>query len=106
MTHTRKHRNSHKMGKTVKSYHGECCDATFHGIHGWFKSLFEELGWMILAKSRGMTYKTTVYKHSIERLKKAIEDKIASTKDYDKKNDLKIMHENILILWNHANKDL
>jgi predicted ATP-binding protein involved in virulence len=100
--------------KTMKKHHdmphhmhiiGECCDATFHGIHHWYKHMFEELGWMILAKSRGMTDKVTTYLSSIRRLKTAIEQKIKHVKDSDKKEDLKIMHHNVCILMEHAEKD-
>lgn len=104
MTKTRK---SYTMRKTAKKHHDMyCCDATFHGLHGWHKALFEELGWMILAKHRGIIEKTTVYKHSIERLKTSIEHKLKDTKDHDRKEDLKILHENVLVLHEHAMKDL
>ena len=103
---TRKNKSSKKKNVTFKTHYGECIDATFHGLQCWFKSLFEKLGWMILAKNRGMTDKISVYKHSIERLKCTLEKKIKNTKDHDKKEDLMIMHENLMILWEHANKDL
>lgn len=85
---------------------GECCNATFHGIHEWYIRMFEHLGWMILAKKRGMTDKTTVYLSSLRRLKMAIEQKLKSMKDADKKADLKIMWENVCTLIEHADKDL
>jgi len=82
------------------------CNATFHGIQAWYKSLFEELGWMILAKEHGMVDKTGVYKQSLNRLKETIERKMKHTKGFDKKSDLKIMYDNTMILCNHAEKDL
>jgi predicted ATP-binding protein involved in virulence len=85
---------------------GECCEATFHGIHEWYKRMFEHLGWMILAHKRGMVDKTTVYLTSLKRLKMAIEQKLKTTKDSDKKTDLKIMWENVCTLMEHAEKDL
>uniref|UniRef100_A0A6C0HB26 Transposase n=1 Tax=viral metagenome TaxID=1070528 RepID=A0A6C0HB26_9ZZZZ len=103
MTKTRKMR---PIRKTAKKYHIYCCDATFHGLHGWHKALYEELGWMVLAKHRGLTDKTATYKHSIERLKNTLEDKLKQTKDHDRKEDLKILHENVLVLHEHAMKDL
>jgi SMC interacting uncharacterized protein involved in chromosome segregation len=92
------------MNKTVKAY--ECCDATFYGIHKWYKAMFEELGWMILAKTRGMLDKTSTYKNSLGRLKQAIVKKHASVHDKDKKDDLKYMLDNVDILIEHANRDL
>jgi len=68
--------------------------------------MFEELGWMILAKNRGMMDKTSTYKNTIQRLKESILKKHASVRDKDKKDDLKIMLDNVDILIEHANKDL
>jgi predicted ATP-binding protein involved in virulence len=100
---TAKKRNNHK-NKTIK--HVECFDATMSGIHHWYKSMFERLGWMILAKHHGIDDKIISYKNALERLKCTIEEKIKNTRDYDKKADLKIMHGELLVLIDHANKDL
>ena len=104
-----KTRSVRKMSnnKTAKMQHGhyECCDATFVGIHFWFKSMFEELGWMVLAQHRGMTDKIMTYKHSVMRLKQAIEKRLKSTRDHDRKEDLKIMWENVCVLCDHIEKD-
>jgi hypothetical protein len=78
---------------------GKVGDVTLKGINRWFKSVFEQLGYMVLAKSKGMTDKIQVYINSVHRLKQAIENKktapansraSTSTKDDkrdDKKND-------------------
>jgi predicted ATP-binding protein involved in virulence len=105
--HTRKAHHSKSAHHSMMDHPlGECCDMTFHGIHHWYKHMFEHLGWMILAKDRGMTDKTTTYLNSLKRLKMAIEQKLKSTRDHDKKEDLKIMHHNVCILMEHAEKDL
>ena len=91
--------------KTYSHTHPEHM-ATFHGIHHWHKHVFEELGWMILAKKYGYMDKVYAYKNSIERLKDAIDKRMASTKDADRKKDLSILHNNIIMLQEHANKDL
>lgn len=85
---------------------GECCDSTFNGLSHWYKHLFEELGWMILAKNHGMTDKINVYISSLKRFKMTVEQKLAKMRDADKKDDLIIMHHNITILMEHAMKDL
>ena len=105
--HTRKAHNqsTHRDSMTDHPV-GECCDSTFHGLHHWYKHMFEQLGWMILAKDRGMTDKTTTYLTSLKRLKMALEQKLKKTRDHDKKEDLKIMHHNTCILLEHAEKDL
>lgn len=103
-----------KMSKTMKSQMTHAgptgpsagCDSTFDGLHHWFKHVFEHLGWMILAKERGMNDKTMVYKNSIKRLKESIEYKIKQIHDKDKKEDLKIMWHNVNTLMKHAEMDL
>jgi hypothetical protein len=61
---------------------------------------------MVLSKEKGMAYKLPTYKTSLQKLKCAIEKKISYIHDPDKKKDLEIMHENVLILIKHASKDL
>jgi hypothetical protein len=50
----------------------DCPEMTFKGIHKWHASMFEKLGWMILAKEKGMTYKIAPYKMSLQKLKCSI----------------------------------
>jgi hypothetical protein len=107
MRQTRKNKkmsvNTQKLSS--EALPGKCCDATIHGLHHWYSECFEKLGWMVLAKSRGMTDKIQVYIHSLQRLKMAIEQKINKVNDKDHKDDLKIMHTNISILLEHSKKD-
>jgi len=86
--------------------HKTCCEVTMHGLHEWYEHKFEKLGWMILAKSHGHTEKVREYKHSLQMLKKAIEHKMTHIHEMDRKQDLMIMHSNVMILIAHANKDL
>jgi len=81
-------------------------DVTFYGLSHWYKRAFEKLGWMILAKNRGMTQKMESYKHSLDVLKHDIEYKIKMTQGTDKKDDLKIMLDNLNILIEHVKMDL
>ena len=74
-------------------------------INHWYTHLFEKLGWMILAKQNGMTDKTTMYKTSLARFKQAVERKLKKTRDHDRKEDIMIMHNNICVLIEHADKD-
>jgi len=93
-------------GSASKKSMLECCNATYHGLHEWHKAMFEELGWMILAKSHGMKDKITTYKNSLARLKWSLEQKLQHTMEEDRKQDLEILHHNLMILIEHANKDL
>jgi len=98
MVKTRKHRTS--------TFHTKpCCEATMHGLNEWYKSEFEKLGWMILAKSRGMTDKIAMYKTTLNHLLSSLEHKLGHLKDSDKKQDIHIMIHNVKILINHVNKD-
>lgn len=84
---------------------GKVGDVTLKGIHRWYKSVFEQLGYMILAKSKGMTDKTQAYINSVHRLKQAIEDKKNKVYDADKVEDLRIMSAHLDVLLKHIHKD-
>jgi hypothetical protein len=83
----------------------DCCDMTLMGIHKWYVEMFEKLGWMVLAKSKGMNDKVQTYVNSIERLKHTIEMKHKKIRDADKKDDLRIMLENLHVLRQHCRDD-
>jgi hypothetical protein len=100
----------HGGGKRTRKHHGTAhhegaCGITFHGLHNWYISKFEKLGWMVLAQERGHHDKIACYKKSIQRLKKELEAKMETIENHDKKTDLKLMHHNICVLMEHANKD-
>jgi len=84
---------------------GKVGDVTLKGINKWFKSVFEKLGYMIIAKSKGMSDKIQVYINSVHRLKEAIEDKKIKVYDADKVEDLRIMSSHLDILLKHIHKD-
>ena len=83
----------------------EKCDHTICSLKEWYKTEFEKLGWMVLAKSKGMSEKITNYKHSLKHLEHSIEHKITHVHDADNRDDLMIMLDNVRILIKHANKD-
>ncbi len=80
-------------------------DITFHGLNCWSKSLFEKLGYMVLAHHHGHNEDTKCYIKNIKSLEKAIKEKIPTTICEDKKNDLMILQRNVQILLYHAEKD-
>jgi len=104
MTKTTKTRNIIKKAKTMKNFN-KCCTATFHGINKWYQHMFEHLGWMVLAKNKGYTDKIIVYKNSLIRLKMAIEKKLKSVSEHDRKEDLMIMHRDVDVLLKHVMQD-
>jgi hypothetical protein len=93
--------------KNTRKIGGNDCtiDATFDALIHWNKKMFEELGWMILAKHYGMYDKVSTYKNSVNRLKCAIERKIQNIKSEDKKQDLVIMLNHVNILIKHIEAD-
>ena len=78
---------------------------TYHGLHVWYVSMFEKLGWMLLAQKNGWNDKVITYKNSVHRLEEAILDKHHRVKEADHKMDLKIMLENVKCLKEHIDKD-
>lgn len=92
-----------KYNKTKKCKN----QATMQGLTRWYVSMFEKLGWMVLAKKLGdMEHKINAYKESLNRIEEKIECKINTVKELDHKNDLHIMLKNIKILKDHAMMDL
>lgn len=91
--------------KQQSRHHAHACGITFHGLHKWYVSKFEKMGWMILAHERGHHDKIACYKKSLQRLKLELEAKIEEIENHDKKTDLKLMHHNICVLIDHVNKD-
>ena len=80
--------------------------ATYAGLKEWYKSMFEKLGWIILAKSKGyMEDKVDSYKKGLYRLQDKLECKMNEIQDPDKKTDLSIMNKNVSVLIAHVNRD-
>ena len=98
---------SKKGTRKARSYNVtlEPDQCTYHGLFEWHHKMFEELGWMVLAKKRGRMDKIAVYKNSLQHLKKCIENKIQDTHDKDRIEDMQLLWKNVCILIEHANKD-
>ena len=86
-------------------------DTTYHGLHFWYKSVFEKLGWMVLAQEAKEKNHIKCYIENIEVLLKHINAKIAYLEKMSKKggdhimdkmNDMMILRNNVMILHKHS----
>lgn len=102
MPKTRSNRKNMRKTSKLMMFHDQ---ATMHDIQHWFKHMFEKLGWMILAKHHGYRYKISSYKEGLKHLKKTIENKMATVKEIDRLEDLRILHHRLCVLIDHVHKD-
>ncbi len=72
----------------------------------WYKSEFEKLGWMILAKNERKFAKITQYKINLDGLIKTLEKLELEYEDVDRKKDINTMLENTKILKDFVDKKL
>ena len=79
-------------------------DVTFHGLHKWHETMFEKLGWMVLAKEHGYSDKIGCYLNGCKRLQNALELKLTKIDEKERKDDIKILLNNTKILCTVAAK--
>jgi hypothetical protein len=60
--------------------------------------MFEHLGWMIMAKEHNSKLKIKSYMDGMQRFLMCAEQKIKSTRDEDRKDDLDILMKNVMCL--------
>jgi len=89
-------RNKHNMS--------DAQEATFYGLHKWEMKIFERLGWMVLAKNERNSLKIKAYFQCIHTLKSSLHKKMEDVEEKDRKDDLKILHDQACILWRAATK--
>ena len=92
------------MKKTLK-IKGCAHNPTYDSLQVWYKSSFQQLGWMILAIHYKYTDQINTYKKNVLMLRDCIAKKHKKMADPDKKDDLKSMLINIELLIKHLNKD-
>src|SRR5205085_859583 len=73
-------------------------------VNDWYKQTFEHLGWMILYEDDHNPLMS--YNYGIAGLIKAIEDKIPTVENPDKRADLEIMKNHAQMLSAHVEKTL
>jgi len=80
---------------------------TMHSLHKWHDSVFERLGWMVLARTKLVNHnsspemesdlreKLSGYHHGLKNLRAALQEKAGSVKEEDRKTDLLILHQHV-----------
>ena len=86
---------SHRRRRHTKKIKQLSCkfQATTQALMKWYVSLYEKLGWMVLAQQKGLKFKLDYYKKSIRLLKEELICKIH------------IILDNMNILEKHIQKD-
>jgi hypothetical protein len=79
---------------------------TAHGLEGWHKHLFENLGWMVLAKEKGLDYKIATYKKSIHHYLMTSQHVMSEYQDHNRKHDLNVLYKDVKRLKEFVNKNL
>jgi hypothetical protein len=100
--HTRKTRSK---THTHPNHNVNNLDRTMHSLERWTHHMFEELGWMVLAKSYGQYDKINTYKQSVKRLHDSLLYKLKNSHEPDRKDDLKVLIKEVDILMDHIQKD-
>jgi len=78
--------------------------ATMSGLTHWHKHVFEHLGWMLLAKAKGMDAKVKAYKMSVDNLVLSIKHVMGEYENHDRKHDLKVMLMQVELLQRNVKK--
>jgi len=79
---------------------------TMAELEDWRRHVFTHLGWMILAKAKGMTTKVKAYKESVNALCNSIIKHMSEYENTDRKKDLKVLLMEVEILKGKMNKVL
>lgn len=67
---------------------------TLEGLHKWYVSLFERVGWKLLSKRDGLDHKIYHFKMEIDNLLQALDRRMEATEEKDRLIDLAIMKKN------------
>ena len=79
---------------------------TMAQLNGWFKAMYEKMGWMVLAKAKGMGHKVVEYKKSLKHLVESIEQVMHEYTDMNRIHDLKVLHMEARVLRDFASAHL
>ena len=80
--------------------------ATMSQLNSWFKAMYEKVGWMVLAKAKGMGHKVDEYKKNLRHLVESIEHVMHEYTNLNRIHDLKVLHMEAGVLRDFAAKHL
>jgi hypothetical protein len=78
---------------------------TDYGLQRWHNDMFEKLGWMVLAKAKGLDDKVMMYKKSVNDLIEGIKHVSAEYENRNRKHDQNVLLMNAEVLKEHVDKD-
>lgn len=78
--------------------------STRSALQRWHDEMFEKLGWMVLAKEKGMDYKIDTYKKSLDNLIKTIKHVSSEYEDHNRKHDLHVLLRDVECLESFVTK--
>ena len=81
-------------------------NSTSANLDRWFEHMLEEVGYMIMAKGKGMLAKVRAYKKSFENLINTIERVREEYVDPDRKRDLGVLHKKATYVYGFVKKHL
>jgi hypothetical protein len=101
--HTRNTKAKTKRRSTIRIPRNA---ATMAQLTYWFNAMNDKLGWIVLAKAKGLDYKVTGYKRGLDRLIQTIEHVKAEYKDHNRKHDLGVLLIEAKALQQYVNRHL
>jgi hypothetical protein len=105
--HTRKRHSKHNSKLSYKQKKTTDPKArTFESLSSWYIYIFQNFGWMVLEKERGNHLNMQSYKDSTNRLLQSLKFKLNNIHEYDRKEDILIMINNIQTLQKFIDKEM
>ena len=104
MRSTRSRRSSNR--KTLRSLRVPRNAATMSQLNSSFKSMYEKVGWMVLAKAKGMSHKVIEYKKNLKQLVESIEHVMHEYTNMNRIHDLKVLYMEACVLRDYVAKHL
>jgi hypothetical protein len=80
--------------------------STMPSISAWYKNLFDRLGWAVLAKAQGKTYRVAAYKKSIASFLQTANHVGQEYENHNRQHDLNVFRLHVRALQDYTNRHL